>query len=68
MRLSRKDAQALLNEIHKLATEYGIPLTDWEARFIESVKFQSTQYSELTDKQSDIVQKIYRKVSDKAVQ
>lgn len=67
MRLTRKDAQELIREIYKLTQEHNISLSDWEAKFIESVKFQSTQFKELTEKQSAALQNVYRNISDKAV-
>jgi hypothetical protein len=62
--MRKEDAHALINEITKTIVDKNIRLVGFELNFYESIKMRLRERGPVTlsQKQGDILQKIYRKV------
>lgn len=57
------DAKQLLEEITRGILDGDVDLNEWETEFIESIGRQVAAGRELSDKQDEILERIWKKVT-----
>lgn len=57
------DVKTMLQDIRRAVEEDGCILTEWEEKFLESVRGLSAQGRSLSPKQDEVFEKIWRKVT-----
>lgn len=57
------DAKELIAEINRAVSEGGFDLSEWETEFIESVGRQVQAGRELSDKQDEVLERIWKKAT-----